>query len=353
MNPFPRFWHANVIGGGIVVSQNEDDVWTIHYTVPPGVDVATLSADDILALTVGGCGGPMPVPYEEMYCQGVWKVEVAIANAFRSDGGRIFLAGDAAHQLSPVGGHGLNSGTGDVFDLSWKLSAVLQGWAGQDLLSTYDTERRAIAFENLEHVQKGLGDVMPILTAHLQHGADLMESDDDAGRKARGSMIPLCESSSWLHNQNGNILGCTYKQSPAILTGREDGKRPQGTDDVYVPTTYPGSRAPHMWMKEGNSTLDLLSTSSFNVVDFSADQALSQPLVQAAKKLRLPLKVLQWSGEDANVKAVYERDLVLIRPDMYVAWRAGNDSGAALDLEQAVDILRMVSGRGSVQNGNS
>lgn len=59
--------------------------------------------------------------------------------------GRIFLAGDAAHIHSPMGGQGLNLGLQDAFNLGWKLAAVLKGEAGDDLLDTYHTERHPVA----------------------------------------------------------------------------------------------------------------------------------------------------------------------------------------------------------------
>ena len=55
--------------------------------------------------------------------------------------GRVFLAGDAAHEMPPTGGFGLNTGVQDVHNLAWKLAAVLHGWAGPSLLDTYDAER--------------------------------------------------------------------------------------------------------------------------------------------------------------------------------------------------------------------
>ena len=63
--------------------------------------------------------------------------------------GRVFLAGDAAHVMSPFGARGLNSGVGDAEDLAVKLGAVLRGEAGDALLDTYDGERRAVAIQNL------------------------------------------------------------------------------------------------------------------------------------------------------------------------------------------------------------
>src|SRR5439155_13991688 len=73
-----------------------------------------------------------------------WKRRELVADRYGE--GRVFIAGDAAHQSSPTGGLGMNTGVGDAVDLGWKLAAVLEGWGGPGLLATYETERRPVAF---------------------------------------------------------------------------------------------------------------------------------------------------------------------------------------------------------------
>ena len=70
--------------------------------------------------------------------------------AERYSQGRVFLTGDAVHQFSPTGGQGMNTGIGDAVDLGWKLAAVLDGWGGDRLLSSYDAERRPIGARNVD-----------------------------------------------------------------------------------------------------------------------------------------------------------------------------------------------------------
>ena len=75
-----------------------------------------------------------------------WRRSEMIAERFRS--GRVFLAGDSAHTMSPTGGMGMNTGMGDAADLGWKLDAVLRGWGGPRLLDSYEIERKPIAARN-------------------------------------------------------------------------------------------------------------------------------------------------------------------------------------------------------------
>ena len=72
-----------------------------------------------------------------------WKRRELVAKSYGA--GRVFIAGDAAHQMSPTGGLGMNTGIGDAVDLGWKLAAMLQGWAGARLLESYELERKPVA----------------------------------------------------------------------------------------------------------------------------------------------------------------------------------------------------------------
>lgn len=83
------------------------------------------------------------VTVDEVHWFSTYRVHHRVADRFRR--GRVFLAGDAAHIHSPVGGQGMNTGIGDAMNLAWKLAAVLQGRAREDLLDTFEPERRAFA----------------------------------------------------------------------------------------------------------------------------------------------------------------------------------------------------------------
>src|SRR3954454_1329655 len=72
-----------------------------------------------------------------------WHAAQRVARSYQS--GRVFLAGDSAHEMSPTGAFGSNTGIQDAHNLAWKLAAVLGGWAGPGLLASYDLERRPVA----------------------------------------------------------------------------------------------------------------------------------------------------------------------------------------------------------------
>ena len=91
-----------------------------------------------------------------------------VAKQYRK--GRVFLAGDSAHRIPPAGGLGLNSGFGDVQNLTWKMAAVLQGAAGEALLDTYEVERQPIALTNNEQSMTNALKLFDLL--FLIHGMD-------------------------------------------------------------------------------------------------------------------------------------------------------------------------------------
>jgi 2-polyprenyl-6-methoxyphenol hydroxylase-like FAD-dependent oxidoreductase len=91
---------------------------------------------------------------------GGFSFAAQLAERFRS--GNAFLIGDAAHRVSPRGGTGMNTAIHDGFDLGWKLAWVLRGWAGADLLDTYELERRPVAEHNLARTVDPQGSVRDV-----------------------------------------------------------------------------------------------------------------------------------------------------------------------------------------------
>ena len=109
-----------------------------------GVDSERFDRDEAGRLIRRAMGRDFPF---EIVNALVWTRREVVAERYRA--GRVFLLGDAAHQLSPAGGFGLNTGIGDVTNLTWKLAATLHGWGGPALLESYDAERRPIGVRNV------------------------------------------------------------------------------------------------------------------------------------------------------------------------------------------------------------
>lgn len=235
--------------------------------------------------------------------------------------GRVFLAGDAAHQNHPSGGFGLNTGMGDVDNIGWKLAARLKGWGGATLLDSYSPERQPIGVRNISQAYSGHVDNRD-RRSHPE-----IAQDTDAGRLARAEMqAQILDSQPRMVLTDGIALGYRYDPSPIVWP---DGT--QATPDTiseYLPTARPGSRAPHAWLSATKSTVDLYGQ-DFTLLRF-ADAPESDALEQAFRRRHAPLTVAPIA--DPAIAQLYERKLALVRPDGHVAWRGDHlpDNPAAL-----------------------
>ncbi|MGI8872900.1 MAG: FAD-dependent monooxygenase [Egibacteraceae bacterium] len=131
-------------GRQVLVHPQPDSVWRIDWQVPGDFDLARERGSGALDDRVRAIVGDRP--YEIVWLS-AYRFHQRLAPTFRV--GRVLLAGDAAHLMSPFGARGLNSGIQDAENAAWKLAFVVRGWAGDALLASYDAERRAAAEENL------------------------------------------------------------------------------------------------------------------------------------------------------------------------------------------------------------
>lgn len=239
-----------------------------------------------------------------------WSACDVVADKYRI--GRVFLAGDAAHQNHPSGGFGLNTGMGDVDDLGWKLAAVLQGWGGSSLLDSYEIERRPVGLRNINQAYTGHVDNRD-RPSHPDIAKDTPE-----GARARARMKEqILASQPSMVLTDGIALGYRYDPSPIVWN---DGTPPTpDTISVYVPTARPGSRAPHAWIAEGRSTVDLFG-GGFVLLRLGEEPPNSSTIEQAFARREVPLEVVAIANPE--IAQLYERKLVLVRPDGHVAWRS-------------------------------
>ena len=113
----------------------------------------------------------------------VWTRRSVVADRYGH--GRVFLAGDAVHQLSPTGALGMNTGIGDAVDLGWKLAAAVQGWGGPNLLASYDAERRPIGLRNV-----GMTAEFYLAHENFEEGLSAIEDDSAEGQALRARLCP-------------------------------------------------------------------------------------------------------------------------------------------------------------------
>ncbi|TRX74160.1 FAD-dependent oxidoreductase [Pseudomonas mangiferae] len=243
---------------------------------------------------------------------------------------RVFIAGDAAHLTSPTGGFGMNTGIQDAVNLSWKLAGYLQGWGGRTLLDSYEIEMRPVALRN---VAEATGNLKRMLSPRVSSPTAAVFQEGPEGDRARvefGDAYTEQMKREWF--SIGIHLGYMFEGSPIVVP---DGT-PQPPDEVstYTPTARPGSRAPHVWLAPGESLIDLFGR-EFVLLRFGAEAPDGAPLQRAAEARGVPFRTVLIDNPEAA--ALYERALVLVRPDGQVAWR-----GDALpaDVDGLIDTVR-------------
>ena len=132
---------------GVLAPRGPGDRWSLSREIPAGSrGLAGLGHGDLLGLIQRAAGSSTFRPQIERLSSFTFAAQLAERYAQ----GRCFLVGDAAHRATPRGGTGMNTAIQDAFDLGWKLAWVLRGWAGPELLATYEPERRPVAAHNVQ-----------------------------------------------------------------------------------------------------------------------------------------------------------------------------------------------------------
>ena len=114
LQAFGVAWHYQT-AIGTLIAQDDKEIWTLQTRPPPAIDPAAI--DPHCCSTIGPAGFP-----REILVANPWFTHLLLAERYQA--GRVFLAGDAAHQYIPTGGYGMNTGIGDAVDLGWKLAAT-------------------------------------------------------------------------------------------------------------------------------------------------------------------------------------------------------------------------------------
>ncbi|MEU6377160.1 FAD-dependent monooxygenase [Streptomyces sp. NPDC046909] len=254
-----------------------------------------------------------------------WTVNAFVAERFRH--GRILLAGDAAHTIPPAGGLGMNVGLADAHNLCWKLAGVLQGWAGPDLLATYEPERRPVAERTLQQA---------VANAQLMYQAqDRRKEQLEAGDASPdGVELPWSER---YFAQLGLVLGVAYDSAAVQTETHTAPDAGTGTGTDYVPTPRPGHRMPHLWLTPGRSTLDAVGE-WFTLL--TPDPTPWERQASAP----WPVRVEPLPAAHADLCELTPQGALLVRPDGHIAarWTDGPPDDAALS-----HALTSVTGRQS------
>jgi len=302
-------------GASTLLHKQPDDVWRVDFQIGWDVDRAEEMKEENIRARLDAMLGP-DVDYE-MVWSSIYTFQCKRMDRFRC--GPVLFAGDAAHQVSPFGARGANSGMQDADNLGWKLGLVVGGKAPASLLDSYDSERVFGADENI---------------LNSTRSTDFITPKSEISHIFRDAVLDLSEHHEFarpLVNSGRLSMPCTYDGSPLNSADMLDGPA----------RTRPGSPCPDAPLEDGF----LLSRlgDDFVLLTFDADapdrlEEEGVPVRRVAVTAngdRSCHLVKRYLGDSAS--AVY-----LIRPDQHVAAR-----WPLFDESAVRKALRRATGRGN------
>lgn len=309
--------------GGNVSAIDGINEWWFGFTLPPHgedfEDLATFDVDKALVDLVG-----TKFDYEVKSISD-WNGRRLVAD--RMHDRRIVICGDAAHIWAPFAGYGMNAGIASAFTLAWELAGLVQGWGGPALLDAYEAERMPITDQVSRHAmalaRRNLGaSVIKAPPAELEHATP----EGDIARSNAAEELLSINTGQFI--APGLNYGYHYDHSPIICYDGDEA--PLYDLTTYTPSTVPGCRTPHVVLDDGQSLYDCIGT-GFALIRSDASVAVDT-FLQAAAARNIPITVIDLTR--AQSAGLYDRRLVLSRPDHHIAWRGDavpDDIAALLD----------------------
>lgn len=317
---------TNPEADGALLPVDNEEQWVFHAPWHPeqGEPLEAFT-DERCAQHIRTAVG-MPDLEVEITGKAPWHAAERVADSYGT--GRVFLAGDSAHEMSPTGAFGSNTGIQDAHNLAWKLAAVLGGWAGPGLLDTYGAERQPVARATSARAA----------SRSAEHSHPGYSAPPTAGPQSNVMAVAM-----GYHYVNGAVLGAN-PATPAV-------------PDRFEISAEPGSRAPHMWVHRCGvrlSTLDLYERTCV-LLTGPGGAAWHEAGSRAADALGVPLdcyrvgtdpdhELAPEPGTDwAELHGTAPDGAVLVRPDGFVAWRAERAASDpyALMTEVLREVLRL------------
>jgi 2-polyprenyl-6-methoxyphenol hydroxylase-like FAD-dependent oxidoreductase len=321
LKPSWATFSLNPVRSGNVYAIDGRETWLVHnYLRPDEREFDSVDRDWALRKILG-VGADFSY---EILRKEDWIGRRLVADKFRED--RVFICGDAAHLWVPMAGYGMNAGIADAANLAWLLAAHLSGWAPAGILDAHEAERLPIT----EQVSIFAMNHALSLSRQRSEVPDNIDADDEAGAQARRDLGKQAYDLNVQQYCCGGLnFGYYYDKSPIIAY--DDGVAPAYGMADFTPSTVPGCRVPHIWLDDGRSLYDALGP-DYTLLRFDPAVDVSDLMSEAARA-RVPIELLDVASSESV--GIYDRALVLARPDQHVAWRgnlAPKDPRGLVDL---------------------
>jgi 2-polyprenyl-6-methoxyphenol hydroxylase-like FAD-dependent oxidoreductase len=285
--------------------------WFFHAPVPADT---TRDNFDFKAHLERAVGSQIDVSFDHI---GFWDLRIALADTYQA--GRVFIAGDACHSHPPYGGYGVNTGLEDARNLGWKLSSVLQGWGGESILDSYTQERHPVFKSTADHfIERFIIEDRDFLNAH--DPAEEGEAAFRAAWDARGKGAP--EVTAFAPNYDGGDLVWGNDQASPSAQGTQEFRARAGHH--LAPRT----------LNDGTNAYDHLGA-GFTLFGHTKHEAILADFRASAAKAGIPLEII--TDQDCDAFTDWRAELVLVRPDSYVAW-----TGPASGLSASQILARVI-----------
>ncbi len=292
---------------GNVYAIDGRETWLVHnYLKPDETDFESIDRDWSIRTILGV--GP-DFEYDVLNKED-WIGRRLVADKLRDR--RVFICGDAAHIWVPFAGYGMNAGIADAANLAWILAAHLRGWAPETILDAYEAERLPIT-EQVSHF--AMNHAIK-LAAQRRAVPSTIEEPGPNGQRDRADVgQTLYDLNVQQYCCGGLNFGYYYDRSPIIAY---DGDTPPAYSMAdFTPSTVPGCRLPHFWLRDGRSLYDATGR-GFSLLRFDSATDVSE-FMSAATLRKIPLRIVDVTIEEAG--SPYREEFVLARPDQHIAWR--------------------------------
>ena len=287
------------------------ETWFFHAPVAKDATAANLDAHSLIEQAAGF---PVACTFQHL---GFWDLRVDIADTYQR--GRAFIAGDAAHSHPPYGAYGLNTGLEDAVNLGWKLAAVLARWGEPPLLDSYTAERRPIFAETGQAITEGIASDHAFLARYTPE-RDRGEFELAWNRLTAGDTAP----SSYEPHYEGSPIVWGPKGSACSTRGQ------------HTFQARPGHHLAPVVLSSGSNVFEQLGP-GYTLIALTDHPRPAPAFQAAARALHIPLRVL--ADTFAGPRTAYGSRFILVRPDQYVAWTAGD-----LPADPAAVLRRVVGG---------
>lgn len=293
-----------------------------------------------------------------------WTVNEMYAAHYSS--GRVFCMGDAVHRHPPTNGLGSNTSIQDAYNLCWKLKLVLENKASPALLDSYSAERQPVGKQIVTRANKSIGDFPPIFEAvgllssadpdQARRNIEARKAPTEEGKARRKKLYDAIAHKSYEFNCHGVEMNQRYASNAMVSDGTPQPAFTRDHELYYHATTWPGAHLPHVWVEHHGvrkSTLDLAGKGRFTLLTGIGGECWRDAAAAVEATYGLPVDVVSIGPAGCDAQDIYadwyrqsevdEDGCVLVRPDMYVAWRAKQAVAGASDV--LVGVFGQLLGR--------